>query len=142
MTADQDALNIEQGTDPNDPTGFVEGWMSRVRARKVLGDNINKAPYVRTLLNTNTEVVATPMSQDKVTAAADAVGWRSINAVLADVANMPDVVDVSDILKIWWEYFKLTADPATLTQAITNAKAFPKWPAGYEGAAPFDTGGD
>lgn len=137
MTADQDALNIEQGTDPNDPTGFVEGWMARVRARKVLGDNVDKQPFVRTLLNTNTEVVATPMSQDKVTGAADAIGWRRVNPEAA----LPAVVDVGDILVIWWEYFKLTADPATLAQAVANAKAFPKWPPGYTGAASFDTGG-
>jgi hypothetical protein len=141
MTADQDALAIEQGTAPN-PTGFNQGWMSRVFARKVLGDNVNKQPFTRTMADTGQQVVATPMSQDKVTGIADAVAWRRINAVPADVPNMPDVVDVGDILVIWWEYFKLTADPATLAQAITNAQAFPKWPAGYAGAASFDTGGD
>lgn len=135
MTADQDVLAIEQGADPN-PTGFQQGWMSRIRARKTLGDNVNKAPFTRswTVNGVLTQVVASCMNQDKITAIADAVGWRRVDSTGA-------VRDVGDMILIGWEYFVLKADPATLAQAITNAGVEKKWPAGYTGAAPFDTGG-
>lgn len=136
MTADQDALAIEQGTNPSDPSGFEQGWMSRIRGRKVLGDNVKKGPFVRswTINGVLTQVVASCMNQDKITAIADAIGWRRVDSTQS-------VRDVGDMITIAWEYFLLTADPATLKQAIANAGVEWQWPAGYVGAAPFDTGG-
>lgn len=136
MAAADDVRNFETGEtgDPNNP--FQQGWFSRIRARKVLGDNVNKAPFVRMWGKIRT--VASPMEQDKLTAVSDAVGFRRVNAVPSNVPNFPTVVDVGDMIVVWWEYFKLIADPATLKQAIENAKAFPNWPAGYTGAADFD----
>jgi hypothetical protein len=127
--ADSQAVNIEQGSDPTNPTGFVQGWFSRIRARKVKGDNINKAPFTRSWGTTS--VVASPMEQDKVTATADATGFRYV-----DSTN--DVLDVGDMIVVAWEYFLLKADPATLKQALVNASTLRNWPAGYTGNAPFD----
>lgn len=134
MNADQIAVNIERGEtgDPNSP--FEQGWMSRIRARKVLGDNVNKKPFTRAWGAIKT--VASCMGQDKLTAVADAVGWRRVNT---DGAT-PTVVDVGDILLIQWEYFKLTADPVKLKQAVENAKKLEKWPVGYTGIADFEAG--
>jgi hypothetical protein len=134
MAADQDAVNIEQGTDPNSPTGFVQGWFSRIRARKVLGDNVNKAPYTRQWPGGQT--VASPMSQDKVTAIADAVGWRKVTV---NNPAVPAVVDVGDMIAIAWEYFLLESDPAKLAQAVKNAGLFLQWPAGYQGKSNLDS---
>lgn len=136
--SDQQVLNIDQGVDPADPSGFAQGWFARVRARKVLGDNVKKLPFVRSwVANGQTvNVVASPMEQDKITAIADAVGFRR---VAVSNSMIPPVVDVGDMITIWWEYFLLTADQATLTKAVANAGAFPNWPAGYQGRASFDT---
>jgi hypothetical protein len=135
--ADQQAVQIEQGADPTDPSGFNQGWFSRIRARKMLSDNVSKLPFVRSWGTgaSAVNVVASPMEQDKLTAVADAVGYRRV-AVSNTV--IPGVVDVGDMILIMWEYFVLTADTATLTQAVTNAKTFRDWPAGYTGNASFD----
>jgi hypothetical protein len=135
VTADQDVLSIEQGADPN-PTGFQQGWMSRIRGRKIVGDNINKAPFTRswTVNGVLTQVVASCMNQDKITAIADAVGFRVVDSAKR-------VLDVGDMIVIGWEYFLLKAEPDILAQAISNASVQRKWPSGYKGSAPFDTGG-
>lgn len=135
MNADQQALQIEQGANPADPSGFEQGWFSRVRARKRLGDNVNKKPFTRQW--GNTKVAASPMNQDKGTAVADAVGYRRVTV---NKGVVPDVVDVGDILLIQWEYFLLTADPKILAQAVANAAIVKAWPAGYQGAADFEVG--
>lgn len=126
------------GLNPGDPSGYAQWSMSRVRARKVLSDNVNKGPYTRswTINGQVVNVVASPANQDKGTAVADAVGWRRVNPE----ANtpLPPVVDVGDIIVIAWEYFKLVANPAILVEAVANAKLFSHWPVGYEGAASFD----
>jgi len=131
--ADQQVLSFETGENPADPSGFEQGWFSRIRARKVLGDTVNKLPFVRSWGSVN--VVASPMQQDKITAVADAVGYRRV-AVSNTV--IPPVVDVGDMLLIMWEYFVLTADQATLATAVANAATFKDWPAGYTGSASFD----
>lgn len=135
MTASQDVYNYETGEKPSDPTGFEQGWFSRIRARKRLGDNVSKKPFVRSW--GTTKVAASPMVQDKLTAVADAVGFRRVT-----VGNptVPPVVDVSDIITIAWEYFLLTADPKILAQAVANANLVGKWPDGYQGAADFEVG--
>lgn len=134
MTADQDAYNDETGQLPGDPTGFQQGWFSRIRGRKLVGDNVNKKPFTRswTINGQTTNVVASPMEQDKLTAVADAVGFRVV-----DSANT--VRDVGDMIAIAWEYFLLKADPSVLTQAVANASTLRDWPAGYAGNAAFDT---
>jgi hypothetical protein len=136
VNADQEALRIEQGANSQDPSGFEQGWFSRIRARKRLGDNVNKGPFTRQW--GNVKVAASPMNQDKNTAIADAVGWRRVATESAPV--VPAVVDVGDILLIQWEYFKLTADPKILAQAVANANIVKPWPAGYPGAASFEVG--
>lgn len=135
MTADQQALQIEQGANPSDPSGFEQGWFSRIRARKRLGDNVNKQPFTRSW--GATQVAASPMEQDKNTAIADAAGFRR---VAVSNAVIPSVVDVGDMITVWWEYFLLTADQATLAKAVANADIVMPWPAGYIGAAPFEVG--
>lgn len=134
MTADQDAYNDETGQLPSDPSGYQQGWFSRIRARKLVGDNVNKLPFTRswTVNGKTTNVAASPMEQDKLTAVADAVGFRVVDSTAA-------VRDVGDMIAIWWEYFLLSADPTILAKAITNASTFRSWPAGYTGNAPFDT---
>lgn len=137
--ADTQVYNIELGVGPTpDATGFTSGWFSRIRGRKVFGDNVNKQPFTRTLANSGEQVVASPMNQDKITAIADAVGWRIVQNVTTAV---PEVLDYGDMALLQFHYFLLTADEATLTKAATNAGLFLKWPAGYTGAASFDTGG-
>lgn len=138
--ADTQVYNLALGLSPGDPTGYKQGWMSRVWARKVLGDNVNKQPFTRewTIGGVLTQVVATPMDQDKITGTADALAWRRV-AISNTV--IPSVVDVSDMIVIAWEYFLLAANQTLLAQAVKNAYMFPKWPAGYAGAASFDTGG-
>lgn len=133
MTADQDALNDSLGLNPSDPSGFAQYWMSRIRARKVKGDNVKKGPFTRswTVNGKTTNVVASPSEQDKGTAVADATGFRYV-----DSTN--DVVDVGDMLVVWWEYFLLSADPTKLAQALKNAGTARNWPAGYSGNASFD----
>jgi hypothetical protein len=136
VNADQEALRIEKGESPADASGFEQGWFSRIRARKRLGDNINKGPFTRAW--GNVKVAASPMNQDKNTAIADAVGWRRVATESAPI--VPAVVDVGDIFLIQWEYFKLTADPKILAQAVANAAIVKPWPAGYQGVAPFEVG--
>jgi hypothetical protein len=135
MNADQQALQIEQGANPADPSGFEQGWFSRIRARKRLGDNVNKKPFTRAWANI--KVAASPMNQDKSTAVADAVGWRRVTV---NNAVVPPVVDFGDIQLIQWEYFLLTADPEKLKQAVANANIVKPWPVGYQGAADFEVG--
>lgn len=135
MNADQEALRIEKGENPADSSGFEQGWFSRIRARKRLGDNVNKGPFTRQW--GNTKVAASPMNQDKNTAIADAVGWRRVTV---NRGIVPDVVDVGDMHLIQWEYFLLTADPKILTQAVANANIVKPWPVGYPGVAPFEVG--
>lgn len=137
--ADTQVYNIETGVGPNpDGTGFTSGWFSRIRGRKVLGDNVKKTPFTRTLANTGQQVVSSPMNQDKITAIADAVGWRIVQNVTTTV---PSVLDYGDMAVLQFHYFLLDADPTKLAQAAENAGLFLKWPAGYTGAASFDTGG-
>jgi hypothetical protein len=135
MAVADDIRKIETGEtgNPNDP--FEQGWFSRVRARKVLGDNINKKPFVRVWAAIKT--VASPMSQDKITAIADAIGWRIVQLVNPDV---PKVLDFGDMSVIQFHYFLLTADKDVLRQAITNAKLLNKWPSDYTGIADFEVG--
>lgn len=131
--ADQQVYNESLGLNPNDPTGYAQYWMSRVRARKVKGDNVKKGPFTRswTVNGVTTNVVATPSEQDKVTAICDGTGYRYV-----DSTN--DVVDHGDIQVVLYEYF-LLKDPAGMAQAIANAKIERNWPAGYTGNAAFDT---
>lgn len=139
MAAADDIRNFETGEKPGDPTGFEQGWFSPVRARKVLGNRVKKAPFWRAWANIKT--AASPMVQDKLTAVADAVGWR--RTTVPDGLNstiVPAVVDVGDIILIQWEYFLLIADNATLKQAVTNAGLLQKWPANFPGAADFEQG--
>lgn len=135
MAAADDVRNFETGENPKDPTGFEQGWFSPVRARKVLGNRVKKAPFIRKWAGGQT--AASPMVQDKLTAVADAVGWRRTNPNTVG-GVVPAVTDVGDKLLIQWEYFLLTADPKILAQAVANAKQFVNWPAGFEGAADFD----
>ena len=136
MAAADDILNIQQGTtgDPNNP--YVQGWMSRVRARKVLGDNVKKTPFTRAWAAIKT--VASCMQQDKITAIADAVGWR--RTTVDTSFGVPPVVDFGDMALVQWEYFLLTADKTILTQALHNAGLLEKWPANFPGAADFEQG--
>jgi hypothetical protein len=135
MAAADDIRNFETGENPRDPSGFEQGWFSRIRARKRLGDNVGKGPFTRAWANV--KVAASPMVQDKLTAIADAVGFRRVT-----VSNtvVPPVVDFGDMALIQWEYFLLSADPDLLKQAVINANTVMKWPAGYGGAAPFEAG--
>jgi hypothetical protein len=135
MVADQDVRNYETGEKPGDPSGYEQGWFSRIRARKRLGDNVNKAPFTRSWGSVN--VAASPMQQDKLTAIADAVGWRITQNVSTVV---PPVLDYGDMALLHFHYFLLTADPVKLAQAVQNADLVAKWPAGYTGAAPFEQG--
>lgn len=135
MAAADDVRNFQTGEtgDPNNP--FEQGWFSRIRARKVLGDNVNKKPFTRAWAAIKT--VASPMQQDKLTAVADAVGWRAVQTV---TPNVPAVLDYGDMALIQFHYFLLSADPAILAQAVINAKALNKWPTGYTGIADFEAG--
>jgi hypothetical protein len=135
MAAADGILNIQQGTtgDPNNP--YVQGWMSRVRGRKVLGDNVKKYPFTRAWAAIKT--VASCMQQDKLTAVADAVGWRR---TVVSSSVVPAVVDFGDIVLLQWEYFLLTADQGVLQQAVVNAGLLEKWPANFPGAADFEQG--
>lgn len=132
--ADTQVYNTELGLSPTDPTGYAQYWMSRIRARKIKGDNIDKGPFTRswTVNGVTTNVVASPSEQDKGTAVADATGFRYV-----DSTN--DVVDVGDMLIVFYEYLILK-DPTGLAEAIKNAGVLRDWPTGYTGAASFDTG--
>lgn len=134
MTADQDVQNAINGASTADPTGFNQFSMVRGRARKRLGDVINKLPFTRswTINGVTTNVAATPSDIDHATLAAEQVGYRYVDSTNA-------VRDFGDQQLIKWEYFLLTADAATLAQAIANASVERPWPAGYTGNAPFDT---
>lgn len=134
-----DIRNFETGEKPGSPTGFEQGWFSHVRARKALGDTVKKAPFVRFWPGGRT--AASPMVQDKLTAVADAVGWRTVNPEQPPV--VPEVTDVGDMIMIGWEVLKLIVPPAILVQAVSNAKKFNKWPAAYsatEAVADFEKG--
>lgn len=134
--ADVDVDNNTLGVSPGDPTGYTQYWMVRGRARKVLGDIVSKLPFTRswTIGGVTTNVVATPSEYDHSTLTTEQVGWRYVDSTDA-------VRDLGDMELIRWEYFLLTADPTTLAKAIANASVERAWPAGYLGAAPFDTGG-
>lgn len=136
MAAADDIENYEQGTtgDPTNP--YVQGWMSRIRARKVLGDNVKKAPFTR--IWGAIKAVASPMQQDKITAIADAVGWR--RTTVDTSTGVPPVVDVGDMILVQWEYFLLSADKTILAQALSNAGLLEKWPTNFPGAADFEQG--
>lgn len=136
MAAADDILNIQQGTtgDPTNP--FVIAWLSRVRGRKVLGDNVKKAPYTR--IWGTVKAVASCMQQDKLTAIADAVGWR--RTTVDTSTGVPAVVDVGDMILVQWEAFLLTVDKDVLKQALINAGLLEKWPANFPGAADFEQG--
>lgn len=142
MAAADDIRNFQTGEtgNPNDP--FNQGWMSHIRARKALGDNVKKAPFTRAWGTIKT--VASCMQQDKLTAIADAVGWRDVNVEPDLIAlGLPKVVDVGDVIKIAWHYFKLAANRDIMKQAIINAKVFNKWPDDYsatEAVASFEKG--
>jgi hypothetical protein len=134
--ADVDVDNNTLGVSPGDPTGFAQYWMVRGRARKVLGDIIKKAPFTRswTIGGVVTNVVATPSEYDHSVLTAEQVGFRYVDSTKA-------VRDVGDMLIVWWEWFITNTPAAEVAAAIANASVERAWPAGYTGAAPFDTGG-
>jgi hypothetical protein len=136
MAAADDIENYQQGTTGDPANPYVQGWMSRIRARKVLGDNVKKEPYTR--IWGAIKAVASPMQQDKITAIADAVGWRRTTVNTSN--GVPPVVDVGDMILVQWEAFLLTVDPAVLKQALINAGLLEKWPANFPGAAVFEQG--
>lgn len=127
MAAADDVRNFQTGETGNPADPFVQGWFSHVRARKALGDNVKKAPFVRIWGAVKT--AASPMLQDKLTAVSDAVGWRHVNPEQPQI--VPEVVDVGDMILIAWEVFKLIVPQAILAKAVQNAKTFNKWPADY-----------
>lgn len=139
MAAADDVRNYQTGETGKPANPFEQGWFSHVRARKALGDTVKKAPFVRQWANIKT--AASPMQQDKLTAVADAVGWRQVNPEQPPI--VPEVVDVGDMIMIAWEVFKLIVPKAILAQAVANAKKFNKWPDAYsatEAVADFEKG--
>lgn len=135
MAAADDVKNYQTGETGNPASPFSIPWLSRIRARKVLSDNVHKEPFTRVWANV--KAVASCMQQDKLTAIADAVGWRRVNTD----GITPGVTDFGDNALIQWEYFKLTADPKILAQAVANAKTIAPWPKEFfDGVADFEQG--
>lgn len=132
-------IQVENAINGQDDSGNFLAWAwVKGRARTVFG-NLNAIPFNRVI--NNTTVAATPSDLDHGTLAAEEVSWRYIDS-RQDTADSPDnVVDLKDIMIIWWEHFLATTDSADVAAAIAQAKILRNWPTTYAGRPGWEPSG-
>jgi hypothetical protein len=126
MTADQDVWNASNGIDPT--TGLGLAWrVVHARSRTILSNLFKLAPFAWP----NSASPSTTSEYDAITATAEQVSWRYIDAH----GNVWDQKALNLVLIEWL----LDGAPTPLTlakiaQYRSNADQLRPWPTGFPGA--------
>src|ERR1700760_275923 len=121
MGADVDLLNLNNGVQSDGTTALAWRWV-RVRARTVYGNITKLTPFAWP----NPGFAATTSHYDAETGSSEQTSWRYV-ASREDTASSPDnVVDLKDIMLVWWEHFLATTPPAEVAAAVAKAKTLRK----------------